>query len=54
MGQFDEEEKQFIYYDIQAKKVYDVRKENDLLKLQDSDKGNLISLDATITGETTI
>lgn len=35
MGDFDEEEKQYIFYDIETKKVYDVRKENDLRKMQD-------------------
>ena len=33
MGQFDDEDKQFIFYDVETKKLYDMRKENDLLKL---------------------
>ena len=33
MGKFDEDDKQYIYVDIQNKKVYDVRNENHLLKL---------------------
>ncbi len=33
MGKFDEDDKQYIYVDIQNKKVYDVRNENHMLKL---------------------
>jgi len=33
MGMFDEDDKQYIYVDIQNKKVYDLRNENHMLKL---------------------
>ena len=35
MGQLEDDDKQYIYVDIQNKKVYDMRNENHLLKLQD-------------------
>lgn len=54
MGQYDDDEKQYIVVDMTTKKVYDMRKENDLLKLQSADKSsNLISLDMTLTKQTT-
>ena len=45
MGQFEDEEKQFMYIDVQTKKVYDMRNDNHLLKLQESEQSTLISLD---------
>ena len=53
MGNFEDDEKQYIFYDMATKKVYDVRKENDMLKLQEQPSHNLISLDQTTTKDTT-
>lgn len=47
MGQFDEDDKHFIIVDLQTKKIYDMRKENDLLKMQQDKTANLVSLDMT-------
>ncbi len=47
MGIFDEEDKQFMFYDTATKKIYDVRKEIDNLKLQKQTSENLISLDTS-------
>lgn len=39
--------------DVTTKKLYDMRKENDLLKIQDQKEKTLISLDMNISGQTT-
>ena len=44
MGQFDEEDKQYMVYDYENKQLYDMRNDNHLLKLQDKQQ-KLISLD---------
>jgi hypothetical protein len=33
MGQYEEDERQYIVVDVESKKVYDMRKENDLMKI---------------------
>ena len=35
MGKYEEEDRQYMFIDIQTKKLYDMRNENHLLKLQD-------------------
>ncbi len=35
MGDIEEEDKQYIYVDPASKKVFDVRKDNEFLKMED-------------------
>jgi|LauGreDrversion4_2_1035121.scaffolds.fasta_scaffold777525_1 hypothetical protein len=33
MGKLDEDDKQYMFFDLETKKLYDMRNENHLLKL---------------------
>jgi hypothetical protein len=55
MGHYDEEDKQYIFVDIKTKQIYDLRKENDLMKLQEEDSQyRVISLDKQHSKGTTL
>ena len=36
MGDYDEDDKQFMYFDIDTKKLYDMRNDNHLLQLNET------------------
>jgi hypothetical protein len=52
MGKYDEDDKQYIYVDIENKKVYDVRNENHMLKLQDLSQNLVSAQNTSIIGGT--